>query len=131
MCLAKGTVNGRDMSIGAVHLKAGLASSFGFIRSRQVREAIQFQALNKFDDGLLVGDFNFREACLDMPDPADQVPEKSTMIEDAGYMDLWLQTNGHEARYIRQDGQKNSPFLTAFHFAEDSPTTWNGMSWRG
>lgn len=99
MCLAKGVVNGRDISIGAIHLKAGLASTFGFIRARQVREAIQLQALYKFDDGLLIGDFNFREASPLLEDPADQVREDVPLLKEAGYLDLWIEKHGESARY--------------------------------
>eukprot|EP01122_Echinamoeba_exundans_P005966 TRINITY_DN16168_c0_g1_i1.p1 TRINITY_DN16168_c0_g1~~TRINITY_DN16168_c0_g1_i1.p1 ORF type:complete len:396 (-),score=58.28 TRINITY_DN16168_c0_g1_i1:2-1189(-) len=107
MCLAKGVVNSREISIGAVHLKAGLASQFGFIRARQVREAIQLQSLYKFDDGLLVGDFNFREGSPQMDDPADQRREEVPLLQESGYTDVWVQKHGDSERGFTYDLDRN------------------------
>jgi endonuclease/exonuclease/phosphatase family metal-dependent hydrolase len=100
MCLAKGLVNGRMISIGAVHLKAGLASLFGFIRARQVREAIQLQALYKFEDGILVGDFNFREGSPQMDEIADKQREEAPMLTENGYTDLWIEKHGESQPFV-------------------------------
>jgi endonuclease/exonuclease/phosphatase family metal-dependent hydrolase len=89
MILAKIPLRGRELSVAIVHLKAGPASAFGFIRGQQIRETIQTQEFLKCDDAIIMGDFNMR----------DVDNEKSEPLEKAGYVDLWAKLHPEDPGY--------------------------------
>jgi endonuclease/exonuclease/phosphatase family metal-dependent hydrolase len=89
MILAKIPSGGRDISVAVLHLKAGPAKDFGFIRGQQIRETIQTQEFLKYDDAIMIGDFNMR----------DVDDEKSEALESNGYEDIWLKLRPNEPGY--------------------------------
>jgi len=54
-------INNKQFSIGNLHLKAGNMKDFKYTRQCEIHETISIQNFCKFDDAVLLGDFNFRE----------------------------------------------------------------------
>jgi hypothetical protein len=78
MLLGEFLINGRRMSIGVVHLKAGNYRQFGHCRKLQMHDCILYQQREELDDCILFGDFNIK----------DEEGETAEQLEST-YLDTW------------------------------------------
>eukprot|EP01124_Arcella_intermedia_P010636 TRINITY_DN17158_c0_g1_i1.p1 TRINITY_DN17158_c0_g1~~TRINITY_DN17158_c0_g1_i1.p1 ORF type:complete len:389 (-),score=107.35 TRINITY_DN17158_c0_g1_i1:76-1242(-) len=94
MLLATFKINNRRVSMGVVHLKAGVDYD---MRKGEVEEAIELQQGE--EDLFLIGDFNFREG--------GNEPIEDTPLKEAGYVDIWEALHPDNKNAVTYDIENN------------------------